>query len=386
MLLARLEPFYFTCTCAAIYASGGFSGGSDFSDGIRAHSCIRYGDLRLSDFRDGGMFLLLELFCYRKYSGTYQFPVPVRSRVKMSKTDNLNSTQMEALLEFYVASGVDAVLDEDPQDRFAESAAQVATRLSQKTELSHKQAESTAAVPQSQSFEPPTPPPQKETQKHPSARSGSPPPQTTAPVPDRDAVMAAREQAGAAQSLQDLEAILARFEGCNLKRTAKNLCFSDGNPDGPVMLIGEAPGREEDIQGKPFVGRSGQLLDRMLSAIGLDREQVYVANVVPWRPPGNRTPSPQETEICKPFIERQIALADPDFLIFLGGASAKQLIGVKEGILRLRGKWKTYDAGAKQIPCMATLHPAYLLRQPQQKRLAWLDLLSLKQALIDNKP
>ena len=150
------------------------------------------------------------------------------------------------------------------------------------------------------------------------------------------------------------------------------------------MLVGEAPGREEDIQGKPFVGRSGQLLDRMLSAIGLDREQVYVANVVPWRPPGNRTPSPQETEICKPFIERQIALADPDFLIFLGGASAKQLIGVKEGILRLRGKWKTYDAGLKPIRCMATLHPAYLLRQPQQKRLAWQDLLSLKQALLDN--
>jgi DNA polymerase len=147
------------------------------------------------------------------------------------------------------------------------------------------------------------------------------------------------------------------------------------------MLVGEAPGFEEDMQGLPFVGRSGQLLDRMLAAIGLDRASAYIANVIPWRPPGNRTPTPQETEICRPFIERQIALADPDFLILLGGASAKQLLQTSEGILKLRGRWQTYRTGLREIRAMATLHPAYLLRQPLQKRLAWRDLLTLKAAV-----
>src|SRR2546427_4109320 len=136
------------------------------------------------------------------------------------------------------------------------------------------------------------------------------------PSPDA-AVMAARDAARAAASLEELRTILARFEGCALRATATQLVFADGNPQARVMLVGEAPGREEDIQGLPFVGRSGQLLDRMLAAIGLDRSSVYIANVVPWRPPGNRTPTPQETAACRPFIERQIALADPDFLICL---------------------------------------------------------------------
>jgi DNA polymerase len=142
---------------------------------------------------------------------------------------------------------------------------------------------------------------------------------------------------------------------------------------------------EEDLQGLPFVGRSGQLLDRMIAAIGLDRSSAYIANVVPWRPPGNRTPTPQETEICRPFIERQIALVAPDFLVLLGGAAAKQLLRTSEGILRLRGKWRSYEAEGRTIRALATLHPAYLLRQPLQKRLAWRDLLALKEAL-DGKP
>jgi DNA polymerase len=147
------------------------------------------------------------------------------------------------------------------------------------------------------------------------------------------------------------------------------------------MLVGEAPGRDEDIQGLPFVGRSGQLLDRMLAAIGLTRNDVYIANVVPWRPPGNRTPTPQETAACRPFVERQIELADPDFLILLGGAAAKELLDSPEGILKLRGRWREYDTGRRTIRAMATLHPAYLLRQPLQKRLAWRDFLALKAAL-----
>ncbi|MEP3278945.1 MAG: uracil-DNA glycosylase family protein [Stappiaceae bacterium] len=305
----------------------------------------------------------------------------------MLKADLLHTSEMEALLEFYVASGVDAVLDEDPQDRFAETALQASARASKKRETPPDPV-ATHPVPISKRQAESAPPPDRGRvlPKRTADTQSAPTSPATAPLPDRDTVIAAREQAKAASSLAELQAILAGFEGCNLKRTAKNLCFADGNPDGRVMLVGEAPGREEDIQGKPFVGRSGQLLDRMLSAIGLDRSQVYVTNVVPWRPPGNRTPSPQETEICKPFIERQIQLADPDLLIFLGGASAKQLIGVKEGILRLRGKWKTYDSGVKQIPCMATLHPAYLLRQPQQKRLAWQDMLAIKQALLTQEP
>jgi len=145
------------------------------------------------------------------------------------------------------------------------------------------------------------------------------------------------------------------------------------------MLVGEAPGRDEDLEGLPFVGRSGQLLDRMLAAIGLDRQSVYIANVIPWRPPGNRTPTPQETEICRPFIERQIELANPKVLVTLGGLSAKLLLNAAEGVLRLRGNWKTHvTATGTKIPAMPTLHPAYLLRNPAHKKLAWRDFLEVK--------
>ena len=147
------------------------------------------------------------------------------------------------------------------------------------------------------------------------------------------------------------------------------------------MLVGEAPGADEDRQGVPFVGRSGQLLDRMLAAIGLDRTAVYIANIIPWRPPGNRTPTPQEAAVCQPFIERQIELADPDILVCLGGPSAQSLLGLKDGITRSRGRWSEYDTGTRKIRAIATLHPAYLLRQPLQKRLAWRDLKAIRKAL-----
>ena len=147
------------------------------------------------------------------------------------------------------------------------------------------------------------------------------------------------------------------------------------------MFVGEAPGREEDLEGLPFVGRSGQLLDRMMAAIGLDRTSAYIANIIPWRPPGNRTPTPQESQICLPFILRQIELADPDILVCLGGPAAQALLGVKEGILRTRGRWFPYQTGSREIRALATLHPAYLLRQPLQKRLAWRDFLMIKRAL-----
>lgn len=147
------------------------------------------------------------------------------------------------------------------------------------------------------------------------------------------------------------------------------------------MLVGEAPGADEDRVGKPFMGRSGQLLDKMLAAIGLDRTQVYIANIVPWRPPGNRTPTPQEVAICKPFIERQVALADPDILVCLGGPATQTLLGVKDGILRTRGRWFPYRTQKREVRALATLHPAYLLRQPLQKRLAWRDFRALRRTL-----
>ncbi len=201
-----------------------------------------------------------------------------------------------------------------------------------------------------------------------------------ATAPD-DAAVSAKALAREARTLDELKTALAGFEGCALKATAKSLVFADGNPQGRVMMVGEAPGADEDRIGLPFVGRSGQLLDRMLAAIGLSRkEDVYIANLLPWRPPGNRTPTPQEVAICLPFIQRQIELADPDILVCIGGPSAQGLLGFT-GILRSRGKWVEYDTGARRIRAIATLHPAYLLRRPLDKRLAWRDLRALKAAL-----
>ncbi|MCL4710042.1 MAG: uracil-DNA glycosylase, partial [Pseudorhodoplanes sp.] len=202
-----------------------------------------------------------------------------------------------------------------------------------------------------------------------------------APPPPEEAVMAAREAARKAESLEELRAILERFEGCALRATAKRLVFADGNPKARVMFVGEAPGREEDIEGRPFVGRSGKLLDLMLAAIGLDRSKVYIANIVPWRPPGNRDPSLHETAICLPFIQRQIELVNPDILICLGKPSMATLLGVSEGIRKMRGRWLVYKAGDREIPAMPTFHPAYLLRSPLEKRLAWRDFLSVKKVL-----
>lgn len=193
--------------------------------------------------------------------------------------------------------------------------------------------------------------------------------------------LAARTAAAGATSLADLETALRGFDGCGLKATAKNLCLYRGAATARIMLIGEAPGRDEDQEGKPFVGPAGQLLDRMLAAIGLSNETVHITNIVYWRPPGNRTPTPQEAIVCRPFLERQIGLVAPDFLVPLGGAAAKHILDVAEGIMRVRGRWKTVEIGGRPLRVMPTLHPAYLLRTPAAKRLAWRDLLALKAEL-----
>jgi len=182
-------------------------------------------------------------------------------------------------------------------------------------------------------------------------------------------------------TLEALQAEVDAFEGCGLKRTAKSLCFARGDPNARVMLIGEAPGRDEDLQGRPFVGRAGQLLDRMLRAIRLDPDIVYITNVVYWRPPGNRNPSAQEVEACRPFLTRQVELIAPEIIVLLGGAAAKHLLGATDGIMKLRGRWRDVVIGAHSCRAIATLHPAYLLRTPLSKRLAWRDLLMIRDAL-----
>ena len=195
----------------------------------------------------------------------------------------------------------------------------------------------------------------------------------------------ARAVAARCRTLDELRDALAAFEGCALRNTAKNLVFADGNPKARVMLVGEAPGKDEDIQGLPFVGVSGKLLDRMLASIGLDRTSVYIANTLPWRPPGNRPPTAIEQAICMPFIERQIELSAAEILVLVGGVSAKLMLAADTGIMRLRGRWSTYKTQTREMPALPILHPAYLLRQPAQKRLAWRDLISLK-ARIDELP
>ena len=191
-------------------------------------------------------------------------------------------------------------------------------------------------------------------------------------------VEAARLAAAGATDLSALAAAIAAFEGCALKAGARQAVFSRGPGDAPVMIVGEAPGADEDVQGAPFVGRAGQLLDRMLDAAGLTG-RVFVTNTVFWRPPGNRTPTPAEQAICLPFVERAIALVNPKYLLLVGGASAKAMLKKPEGILSLRGRWIEWKSsdGAQEIPALPTLHPSFLLRQPAAKRKSWEDLLML---------
>ena len=274
------------------------------------------------------------------------------------------------ILAFHLEAGVDVALGEEPVDRFAESQA------------------ARGAGPPLAAQEPPRTAGAAAAPAPPARRTPAPAPAIAAPAsppPPDVAALEAREAAASAPDLDSLRALLESFEGCPLKHTATRLVFADGNPAARLMLVGEAPGRDEDIEGKPFVGRSGQLLDRMLAAIGIDRTRAYIANVVPWRPPGNRTPTPQETAICLPFIRRQIELANPDFLVCLGGPSAQTLLGLREGITKARGRWVEYDTGSRVIPALATFHPAYLLRTPLGKRMAWRDMLAIE-ARLGEKP
>ncbi|MCJ2035131.1 uracil-DNA glycosylase family protein [Methylobacterium sp. J-068] len=272
-----------------------------------------------------------------------------------------------ANLDFQVEAGLDLFLDETPHDRFSETDAPEPARVALVRE--------SAAPGRDASFRAELP--QRDTAPPPPTRTFG---QSAAAKPG-EAAGDARARARDVGTLEELEALLAGFDGCPLKFTAKNLVFADGNPAAKLMFIGEAPGADEDRIGKPFMGRSGKLLDRMMAAIGLDRTNAYVTNIVPWRPPGNRNPTPQEVAICKPFIERQIELAAPDLIVCLGSPATQAITGTKDGILKARGRFFPYQVGSREIRALATLHPAYLLRQPLQKRLAWRDFRTLRAAL-----
>lgn len=248
---------------------------------------------------------------------------------------------MLAVLDWYRAAGVDIAVGEEPVDRFAQRPPQRATPV---------------AV---ANVQPAERPPEQ------AALLGGDPAE-------------ARGLAASAQSLEQLEVILGAYDGCGLKLRATQLVFADGNPQAEIMLIGEAPGAEEDRQGKPFVGKSGQLLDRMLAAIGLDRSKVYIANTVPWRPPGNRTPTPEEMALCLPFLHRQVELVAPKLVLTLGGPAMQTVFATTHGIIKMRGKWSQVSIGNHQVEAIPTLHPAYLLRNPPAKQQAWMDMLSLR--------
>ena len=201
-------------------------------------------------------------------------------------------------------------------------------------------------------------------------------------VPPENKIIADGAALAGFTSLADLQSGLAKLDDCPLKHTASNLCFADGNPGARLMIIGEAPGRDEDRMGVPFVGADGQLLDKMIASIGLDRASVYLTNLLPWRPPGNRSPTDEETAMLLPWLFRHVQLAKPEFVLLLGGAAAKLVLGSHEGIMKLRGRWRDVDFGdGVARPVLASLHPAYLLRSPAQKRLAFEDLLLLTKRL-----
>lgn len=259
-----------------------------------------------------------------------------------------------SLLAWQIAMGVDEATGEDPVNRFAAPAA--------------------------------APPMQMPAAPSQHTQTRGPRPIAAKPVQSiaGGTAEAATNAAGQAQTLEELRATLEAFDGGLLKRSAKNLVFCDGIAGAPVMIVGEAPGADEDRMGKPFVGVSGQLLDRMLAAINMSREEnVYISNILPWRPLGNRAPDDAVIAMCLPFIRRHIELAAPKAVLLFGGVSAKALLETTEGITRMRGRWKSLKIGTTDIPAMPIFHPAYLLRQPHLKGLAWRDLLSVKHKMAE---
>ncbi len=267
-------------------------------------------------------------------------------------------------LRWQLECGVDETIGEHPVNRY---------------EIAAAASPPAARAPEPAPSVPASAPSNANTAVAPPSRPAAAPP----PLTGESAVHTAAELAGQANTLDDLRSALETFDGCALKHTATNMVFCDGNPQARIVLIGEAPGAEEDRKGLPFVGPSGRLLDRMLKSIELDREKVLISNIIYWRPPGNRNPSTSEVAMCMPFVERFLELVDPEILVALGGPSAKALLGQTDGIGKLRGRWFSYQTPRlpRPIPARALFHPAYLLRSPAQKRLAWRDLLAIREKI-----
>ena len=270
---------------------------------------------------------------------------------------------IRALLDWYALAGVDQAIDHAPRDRYREAAAAMAAPVAVAREAA-----------------PATTPPSTPTPRMAAPQEPAPDAPPAPLLPPGDATWSAHEIAAACTSLDQLVAAVRAFDGCALKRTATNTVIGDGNPEARLMIVGEAPGAEEDRQGLPFVGPAGRLLDRMLASIGLDRSAVYITNMLPWRPPGNRSPTAEELAICQPFLERQIELIAPRILVLVGGIAAKALLNRREGITRLRGQWFPFSTPRMEgtIQATATFHPAYLLRTPSAKREVWRDLLAIE--------
>ena len=283
----------------------------------------------------------------------------------MNAANDLHPDQLRSLLHFYADAGVEWLLEEEAVDRFAEFEAMRAARGAplQRDAAPSSQQQPARQAPTRQ--EPPRPAPAI----------------VNVAIPDSQAVTEAELAAGSARSLEELRTAMEAFNGCNLKTSARCLVFAEGKARPDVMVIGAMPNADDDRDGQPFSGRQGAMLDRMLSGIGLDRADLLLSNVVPWRPPGNRPPSQREADICRPFIERQIALAEPNHLLILGNFAARFLLRSNETIHQLRGAWRDVSISGNTIAAFATLHPQDLVTAPVSKRLAWQDLLAFRAGL-----
>ena len=298
--------------------------------------------------------------------------------------DSTQRADLAAMLAWYRDMGIDAALSDAPTNWLEAGGASPGATF----RLGGAEPGSDTARTPSRTAEPQA---RRDSGTTPAARPPARAPVSPASAPARQfptaapdsAAMAAREIARSAATLEALHQALAGFQGCGLKATAKNLCFYRGNPHAPLMIIGEAPGREEDHEGKPFVGRAGQLLDKMLAAINLGEADVHITNIVYWRPPGNRTPTPQEAQVCRPFLDRQMELVAPKVVLTLGGPATTGVLGVEGGIMKSRGRWREIEINGRAVRAMPTLHPAYLLRTPAAKRLTWRDLLAVRAALAE---
>lgn len=280
----------------------------------------------------------------------------------------MDRRDMIEALRWQVEAGAAEAVGEAPADRFAESAPPAPS-------MSPAPA---PATPEAVA----APTPSETSTPHPPRA----PSQTSPRAPFTGSGTTAHELAAAANTVEELHQALERFDGCALKLTATNLVFCDGNPEARLLMIGEAPGAEEDRQGKPFVGPAGKLLDRMLASIGLDRGSVLISNTIYWRPPGNRNPAPDEVAACLPFVERLVEIVDPAVLVLVGGIATKTLLATNDGIMKLHGRWFTFETPrmSRPVPTMPIYHPAFLLRSPGQKRAAWRDLIEIRRRLAES--